>query len=267
VFAYVQLVPQPTHTVLASHEQKTGAPTMTMMIFFLVAFASLAAVSEARTTVAVLELGKGGTVRRTTSTNAQTTVAGVASFWSSLHGGIHHMSLQHAGHTVVPDLFNRADGGVVIGLTNVDLSAMPTLTNLIEEESPSNRVVGHLELDGAMSRPLLQKVGIAEETTEESLQSAATIKSKNKGLSAMHMHINEENASTVDTNVASMVQSLHKEALEQDRTIVLHLVVEEEEGSSRRRLAASPRRRLEEEGAWEQNVNVVLAFVVIGPGN
>merc|ERR1711957_185233 len=106
-----------------------------MNSFILVAVVVSALASslvDAATRVAVIELGASGTVRRTTaSSREETSVDGVASFWSALHG--YGRRLQHAGMTVVPDLFSRPESGVVVGLTGsgVDLDHMPTLNGLL----------------------------------------------------------------------------------------------------------------------------------------
>ena len=70
-------------------------------------------VVDAATKVVVIELGKSGAIRRTDSVDPLTTVAGVASFWSALHSP--GRRLQHAGMALVPDLFTKADSGVVLG--------------------------------------------------------------------------------------------------------------------------------------------------------
>ena len=112
---------------------------------------------EAATRVAVLELGKGGTVRRTTSNDVETSVEGVASFWNALHQQQgRRRKLQHAGMTVVPDLFNKPDAGIVIGISGngVDLETMPNgwkgkiLTNsfLMATSLESNQVRSPLTL-------------------------------------------------------------------------------------------------------------------------
>ena len=108
-------------------------PPLTMLTTFLF-FAALA-VADGATTVAVLEFGKGGCVRRTTATNTHTSVAGASSFFRALSG----KGLQQAGMTVVPDLFNKPDGMVVVGVSGsgVDLNSMPVLSKLVQSEGNS----------------------------------------------------------------------------------------------------------------------------------
>jgi hypothetical protein len=207
--------------------------------------AALAASADASTTVAVLELGKGGAVRRTTAKHSGTTVSGVNSLWSNLHDS--GRKLQHAGMTVVPDLFNKADSGLVLGLmgSGLDLAAMPNLSGLVENEG--NHVVGHMTVEGANGAALLEKAGSSKEVAPASLVSSA--KSAKKGLSAMSVSVNDNNAAAVDKEVASLIEAMHKDAMDAGKTVILHLVVEEEEGASRRRRMA---RRLEEDGKFVQ---------------
>ena len=212
-----------------------------MMKSSLLIAAALAAAADASTTVAVLELGKGGSVRRTTAKHTETTVSGVSSLWSNLHDS--GRKLQHAGMTVVPDLFNKADSGLVLGLmgSGVDLAAMPNLSGLVENEG--NHVVGHMTVDGANGAALLEKAGGAQQVAPESLASSA--KSAKSGLSAMSVSVTDNNAAAVDSEVAALIASIHKDAMDAGKTVILHLVVEEEEGASRRRRMA---RRLEDQG-------------------
>jgi hypothetical protein len=206
--------------------------------------AALAAVADASTTVAVLELGKGGAVRRTTAKRTDNTVSGVASFWSQLHGG---RLLQHAGMSVVPDLFNKPDSGLVLGLmgSGLDLAAMPTVSALVEKED--NHVVGHFTVAGSHGLSLLQKAGPSHVIEPASLVSSA--KNTKEGLSAMSILVDDKNVADVDSQVAALIESLHKEAVKAGSTVILHLVVEEEEGASRRRLIS---RRLEDRDQEEE---------------
>ena len=229
-----------TNGAIGSNFERIASTTMMMKTSLFLA-AALAAIADASTTVAVLELGKEGAVRRTTAKKSDTTVSGVASFWSSLHGG---RKLQHAGMTVVPDLFNQADSGLVLGLmgSGVDLAAMPTVSGLIEKDG--QHVVGHMTLDGPHGRALLHKAGPSEQVTPESLVSSA--KSIKRGLSAMSVAVDDKNAAAVDSQISALIESIHKEAVAAGTTVVLHLVVEEEAGAFRRRRLSS--RRLEDQG-------------------
>jgi hypothetical protein len=219
-----------------------------MMKSCLFVAAALAAAVDASTTVAVLELGKGGAVRRTTSKRSETSVSGVASFWSNLHDT--GRKLQHAGMTVVPDLFNKADSGIVLGLmgSGLDLSAMPNLSGLVENEG--DHVVGHMTLQGANGASLLNKAGSVETVAPSSLSSVA--KSSKKGLSALSVVVDEDDASIVDKEVSALIQAMHKDAMDAGKTVILHLVVEEQEDASRRRRLARRLEDQQEEGGQDE---------------
>jgi len=210
-----------------------------MMIMKTALFFAALVVADASTTVAVLEFGKSGVVRRTTSKKCHTTVAGVGSFFNAMS----NKGMQQADMTVVPDLFRRADGAVVIGISGagVDLESMPTVSNLVQSEG--NSVVGHMTLAGAHGRDLLNKAGPSKELDAKSLVAGVKSEAASKNLSSVSVQVDSENAAAVDTQIAAMLVALQKQA-GADSTIIVHLVVEEEEGASRRRLMS---RRLEDE--------------------
>jgi hypothetical protein len=203
------------------------------MMRSLLFFAALA-VTDASTTVAVLEFGKHGCVHRTTSKNTQTTVAGAASFFNSLSG----KGLQDSDMTVVPDLFNKPDGVVVVGISGagVDLDAMPTLSNLVENEG--NGVVGHMTLPSGHHRHLMNRVGPSKALDAETLVDGVKSEASSKQISSVSITVDAGNAGAVDAQIAAMLSALQKQA-GNDSTIIVHLVVDEEEGSARRRLSQS----------------------------
>lgn len=211
-----------------------------MKSLFLIAASALAAIADASTTVAVLEFGKSGSVRRTLTKSTHTTVAGVASFWSP-------DSLQHADMTVVPDLFRKADGAVVIGISGagVDLNSMPTVNELMQTDgsAATAAVVGHMTLAGAQGRALLNKVGPATSLEAETLVVGVQKECHSSKLSSVHVQVDDATvASKVDAQVAALIKNLLETSNES--TILVHLVVEEEDGAARRRLTS---RRLEDE--------------------
>mmetsp|Transcript_7677 Transcript_7677/g.21357 ORF Transcript_7677/g.21357 Transcript_7677/m.21357 type:complete len:315 (+) Transcript_7677:42-986(+) len=193
----------------------------------------LATAVNAYTKVAVVELGVGGTVRRTSSKSTESTVEGVNSFLQSMHGG---RKLQHAGMTVVPDLFQKADSGVILGLSGqgVDVAEMPAVAALLEDEKDG--VVGHLSTNGQHCQSLLSRAKSVDLVSED--VSLAVEKSANKpSLTAVDMKVQDSNAaSKVDGEVASLIRDMHKKNMEQGKTVVLYLVVEEDASVSRRRL-------------------------------
>jgi len=197
--------------------------------------------ADAATRVAVLELGGSGKVRRTTAVNEHTTVDGVASFWSSLHG--YGRKLQHAGMTVVPDLFSRPESGVVLGLTGVDLDSMPQLNALMTEEAGG--VVGHMQVHGQACDKMLRTIKDVQHVDESALGDTFESQAEKNSISAMQMDVTSETASTVDVKLAAMIQKADEEAKNSGRTVIFHLVVEEDDGAARRRHLA---RRLQEDG-------------------
>jgi hypothetical protein len=198
---------------------------------------------DAATKIAVLELGKGGTVRRTTSKNTLSNVQGVASFWSAVHS--RGRSLQQSGMTVVPDLFNKADAGVVFGIqgSGVDLDNMPFISNLLAKES--GNVVGHMEIDGSRCGALMKTIGDVEFVEPEMIATTASKQAATSGLSGFKTLVDSANAAAVEEQLRALIENLEREAKAAGTTVVLHLLVEEDEasGSANRRVS----RRLEDE--------------------
>jgi hypothetical protein len=214
-----------------------------MKLLLATAFALTTSVANAATRVAVIEFGTGGTVRRTTTAESEmeTSVDGVASFWSALHG--YGRKLQHAGMPIVPDLFSRPDSGVVVGLTGVDLDSMPTLhalMNEVDEDTASNRVVGHMDVPGKQCKNMMKNVNQMDSSVESSAMISSTfeIQAQQSGISGFQFQVNSANSADVDAQIASLINGSTFE-----KSVVLHLVVEEEDGAARRRKLA---RRLEE---------------------
>jgi hypothetical protein len=226
-----------------------------MRLFALAALALTTA--DAATRVAVIEVGKSGTVRRTQSKDVETTSEGVASFWSALHG--YGRKLQHAGMAVVPDLFSRPSDGVVIGLTNVDLDSMP-LTNsyMLMQGEGENGVIAHMDVPRTPCQHMLNHLQVVEEVDVSSMVSTVEKHGKEAGFSGVKMQVKSESAADADAQVGAMIENMRKMATESGQTIVLHLIVEEEDGAARRRLLA---RRLdsgedgEEDGDNNNNNN------------
>lgn len=208
-------------------------------------------VVDATTRVAVIELGKAGTVQNTDSPDPLTTVAGVTSFWSALHSP--GRRLQYAGMALVPDLFNRADNGVVLGLkgTGVDLDLMPFTHSLLSDEG--GRPVGHLEVNGNKVRALLDKVPGSEIVDSSDLVPSCKSHAKSPGLTGVMTLVGNSEGAIADAQLRDLITGLDEEATTAGKTIVLHLVVEEEEDAARRRVLS---RRLEgedeEEGEGEK---------------
>mmetsp|Transcript_15740 Transcript_15740/g.44121 ORF Transcript_15740/g.44121 Transcript_15740/m.44121 type:complete len:324 (+) Transcript_15740:38-1009(+) len=219
------------------------------MKFLTAAALSLLSVADAATRVAVIEIGSGGAVRRTNSEVSETSTNGVLSFWGALHSP--GRKLQHAGMTVVPDIFNRPADGIVVGISNVDLDSMPTVNNLMVDEGV-NGVVGHMEVEGEVESEMLSKLDTVEKLeSADALPAAAKHHCQKAGISGVQLEANSQNAAAIDSSVASMLEELRSIA-DGSQTIIVHLVIEEDEGSARRRHLA---RRLNEDNNEEGNDN------------
>ena len=239
-----------------------------MMKFVIATFLAMTLTVNAATRVAVIDLGMPGAVRRTTTAARQeeTSVDGVASFWSALHG--YGRNLQHAGMPVVPDLFSRPESGVVIGLTGsgLDLDHMPILNSLMRnvDEQDDSRVVGHMQVSGNQCKRMLDSLPEKKtDTLAGSLKVAFEANALEAGLSGMHFGVTSANVGSIDEQLASLL-----EGFSSDQQVVLHLCVEEEDGAARRRNlalnldgkkelgaegASTNQRRLEQEGEEEKD--------------
>ena len=220
------------------------------MIKLVLSLLSLSAVNAA-TRIAVIEAGVGGTVHRTTSTTPETSVDGAASFLQAMHG----RKIQHAGMTVVPDLFKKADSGIVIGVSAVDFAELPLVSGLYEDEG-KNGVIGHLEINGSRSDALLSKVAGEWKDIEE-VKEAAEVADKS-GLSAVKISLDNSKVAAFDSSVHGLIADVDAKAKEDGKTVVIYLVLEEDEAAARRRAVSSPgqvanRRRLDEADQYQQN--------------
>jgi hypothetical protein len=190
------------------------------------------AADAAMTTVNVLEFGKAGTVRRTQAKSPETSVEGVISFWSALHEG-GASQIQHAGMAVVPDLFRKPDTGVVVGITgsDVDLYALESFSSLetIEESA------GFMDLPGNRCDALLKSVSEIEDVTVDALVQSAVKHGKKSGFTGIKTVVDGENASTLNSQISSMLAEFKTLAQETGQTIVVHVVFEQEASTSRRR--------------------------------
>lgn len=207
---------------------------------------------DAATKVAVVELGNGGTVRRTTSKNPDSSVQGVTSFWSALHS--HGRNLQQAGMVVVPDLFNKADSGIVFGIqgSGVDLDSLPFISSLFEDDS--DRSVGHMEIAGSHCNTLMKGLKGVEDVEPDMVVAASKKHAAASGISGFKTLVTSENAAGVEAEFQAMMESLERAATAAGNTVVLHFIVEEDENSAshRRRLTS---RRLEDEADQDEGDN------------
>lgn len=226
-----------------------------MMTYAIAALVAMVVTVDAATRVAVIDLGVPGAIRRTTTAARQeeTSVDGVASFWSALHG--YGRNLQYAGMPVVPDLFNRPESGVVIGLTGsgIDLDHMPTLNRLMRnvDEQDDSRVVGHMQVSGNQCKRMLGSVPEKRtDTPADSLKVSLESHALEAGLSGMHLGVTSENVGSIEDQLASLLQDFSS-----DQHVILHLCVEEEDGAARRRDLALSLDGNEERGAEGASIN------------
>jgi len=205
------------------------------------------------TTLAVFELGKSGVVRRTTSSSSLVSTTAATSFWNKLHDNTkrRRLACQHPGMTMVPDMFSKPQGGLVVGLAGngVDLASMPTLSSLLGNGSEADKAgyVGRLDIPGSQSQVLVEKASeaatsVSDFSTYASIMSekvkSVTQDSTNNLESVLFQVNSEEVAGKTDTIIADALKNLVN-SIEEGSTVVLHLVVEEEDGARRRLLMES----------------------------
>lgn len=193
------------------------------------------------TTVSVLELGASGTVHSTAATSPLTSSNGILSFWKSIHSadsaGVprKHSVSQYPGMTVVPDLFSKPAGGLVIGVFgDVTLEDMPVLSNLLEEESS----VGQFHVRGEHGRTLM-RLSNAQAVPSEDFASALATKaasavSKETGnrLDAISVRVGDD-SKDIDASLGRMLESISQSAREAGSSVIVHIVIED---GKRRRL-------------------------------
>lgn len=191
-----------------------------------------AATASAETTVAVLEFGPGGSIRRTASID-ESTPAGAASFFSAMHtpSKAHR---QQSGMSLVPDIFNRADAGIVLGLSGSGVASMSTAMDLLAEGAAD--VVGTFVTTGTSADVMKRASKNAEAVSDEFERHlvAAAEKASSEEMQVVSLSVNDESATAADQQLNRMLASLKAQAKESGKTIVVHVVVDAP--PSRRRL-------------------------------
>ena len=138
--------------------------------------------------------------------------------------------------SLVPDIFTRADAGIVVGISGAGIESMPTAMNLISEGAAG--VVGHFHSTGS-SADVMKRVSKDGESVSEKdqfgrrLSTTAEMASKEE-MQVVSLSVNEETASEADNHLKRMLSTLEAQAKESDKTFVVHLVVDTP--SHRRRL-------------------------------
>ncbi len=156
----------------------------------------------------------------------------------------------NAGMSVVPDIFTKADAGVVVGIhgAEVFVSAMPTAMALVGDGAEN--VVGHVHVAGQVAGDLVNRASkdaaSISEKDEFGRHLQQTVERAVGGLEEMEavslVVDGAESAAEADAQLGRMLASLKEKAVASGKTVVVHLVVEEQ-----------TRRRLQEEN--EQNYN------------
>jgi len=239
----------------------------------ITAFAS-SALATKQTTVTILEFGKGGTIHTSTNTiqnaaaSITTTPAAMTSFWKAMHPTKDgkYSSHGYAGMSVVPDLFTKADLGVIVGLGgnvagHLSEKNMPTAMSLLNDGG-----VGQVKISGHVANTLVQGMSNTKKSAAAAaavvtdkddfgrrLSTSTTANEAGSSLDAMSLQIsNDIDAKEADDQLRQLIQRLKDEADAIGKTVVVHLVVETIVPDSVV-AASSSRRRLDEEG--DQNNN------------
>eukprot|EP00574_Skeletonema_japonicum_P004703 CAMPEP_0201726044 /NCGR_PEP_ID=MMETSP0593-20130828/9240_1 /ASSEMBLY_ACC=CAM_ASM_000672 /TAXON_ID=267983 /ORGANISM="Skeletonema japonicum, Strain CCMP2506" /LENGTH=318 /DNA_ID=CAMNT_0048217511 /DNA_START=115 /DNA_END=1071 /DNA_ORIENTATION=+ len=231
------------------------------------------ALATKQTTVTILEFGKGGTIHTSANTiqnaaaSITTTPAAMTSFWKAMHPTKDgkYSSHGYAGMSVVPDLFTKADLGVIVGLGgnvagHLSEKNMPTAMSLL-----NNGGVGQVKISGHVANALVQGMSNTKKSAAAAvvvtdkddfgrrLSTSTTANEAGSSLDAMSLQIsNDIDAKEADDQLRQLIQRLKDEADSSDKTVVVHLVVETIVPDSVV-AASSSRRRLDEEG--DQNNN------------
>lgn len=231
---------------------------LSLGITAIAASTSAVGVFSADTTIAILEFGPGGSIHRTTTTTAAadaTSAAAVASLWNTLHRPASSSSPSQrqlqAGMSVVPDLFAKPDAGIVVGMHAESIKSMPTARSLLDDvDATVENVIGHVHVSGqAASLKELMKLAAASLSRElemiaakdmgNQLQSTAVSAARGELVGGMDslffdLESNDDAAAVADEQLGRMLQTLRKNAVDNGKTVVLHLIIEEEEKGHRR---------------------------------
>jgi hypothetical protein len=218
----------------------------TMMNFAATALLLSAVATDAATKVAVLEFGKVGSVHPSSAKSTSATVEGISTFWGALHGN--RRNLQHAGMSLVPDLFHRPDNGVIIGVkvAGADLDSMPFLSGLVSGDH--SQVVGVMEVTGSRTQELLSSLPSHEDIIPSSISEACKNHIARKDLSGLMISIDKTDSNEVDRQIEMALAEIASYGTESGSSIVVHIVIDEEDSVSRRKLS----RRLEDQAAAEE---------------
>jgi hypothetical protein len=221
--------------------------------------AALATVANA-TTVAVVEIGKGGVVHHSTASSPSTSTHGIMSLLKSVHEVGHNgaprkeRATQFPGMSVVPDLFNRADGGVVIGITgNINLESMPTVSGIMQEDG----AVAHLHASGNQGRnlgKLLSSKSLEASEFESALSSKveSVVSSGKNKYEPVFVNLEENDAADVDAILKRTLKKI-ADGVEDGKTVLAYIAIDEDNEDARRRLSIEDRKLAGDDDANNAN--------------
>lgn len=250
---------------------------MVRSILSLAITIALSALNSEATTVAVIEIGKGGALHKTSSSSPTTSTGGVMSFWKSVHdAGSNGKSrqervVQYPGMNVVPDIFSRADGGIVIGVTGeVDLDAMPNIASSLQKDG----AVGHFHVEGKNEWKLMNHlnapaVGPTDFDKVVKTKAKAAVSEKGNKIESLSVNVKSKgDASSVDESLGRMLKSLAAETEKFGSTIIVHLVVDDEDKAARRNLLSEDEQReLENNNNNDDENNYAIPYYEDADGN
>uniref|UniRef100_A0A7S0XNK9 Uncharacterized protein n=1 Tax=Skeletonema marinoi TaxID=267567 RepID=A0A7S0XNK9_9STRA len=172
----------------------------------------------------------------------------MTSFWKAMHPSKNgkYSSHGYAGMAVVPDLFTKADLGVIVGLGgNVagHLDSMPTAMALLSGNTEDDGVVGQVKISGHVSNTLVKGISSSHDFGRH--LSSSTTANEAGSLEAVSLQVMDDgDAKEADDQLRQLIQRLKDEADASGKTIVVHLVVETNVPES---VVSASRRRLNED--------------------
>jgi len=238
----------------------------------LTALAAITPLSCAdETTVTILEFGPGGTVHRSTSTSTESNSAAVTSLWNVLHNPTTNnkqstISQQHAGMSIVPDLFTKPSSGIIVKLQGDEYKSMKMAQTLLDSSATTNKhsIVGHVHIPGQVGTNLMESATktyslnkgdgvIPSEDVSKHLSKTVDNASNTDNLSeegsveTITLNVdNKDDAKNVDKHLSEMLSTLKKQAVDNKKTVVVHVIMEDGDNT---------RRRLEDQNNGEDENN------------
>ena len=208
------------------------------------------------TTVTILEFGPGGTVHRSTSTSTESNSAAVTSLWNALHNPTTNnkqstISQQHAGMSIVPDLFTKPSSGIIVKLQGDEYKSMKMAQTLLDTTttpattSNKHNIVGHVHIPGQAGTNLMESAtktyslnkGDGVIPSEEVSKHLSKIASTDNlsGVETITLNVdNKDDAKNVDKHLSEMLSTLKKQAVDNKKTVVVHVIMEDGDIHGRR---------------------------------